>query len=77
MNLTWQYALIIKLQGKCLLHQILRRKVQELWKVKENFPLIDLGADYYIEKFQNKDSMAAILENSPWFIFGHLLSCQK
>ncbi|XP_070051943.1 uncharacterized protein [Nicotiana tomentosiformis] len=77
MYLPWKYSIIIKLQGKQILHQILRKKAQELWKVKENLPLIDLGADYYIAKLQNKDSMHSVLQNGPWFIFGHFLSCQR
>lgn len=42
----WKFSLIIKLQGKRTLHHILKRKVHDLWKLQENFPLIDLGNDY-------------------------------
>lgn len=45
--------------------------------MKENFPLIDLGAHYYIAKFQKQESMQSVLQNGPWFIFGHFLSCQR
>lgn len=45
--LPWKYSLIIKLHGKRILHQTLKQKIQALWKIKENFPLIDLGNGYY------------------------------
>lgn len=72
----WKYSLIIKLHEKRILHQILKQKIQELWKIKENFPLIDLGNDYYIVKLQNEGSMNYILQDGPWFIFGFFLSIQ-
>lgn len=45
--------------------------------MKENFLIIDLGDDYYIAKLQNKDNMLSILQNGPWIILGHFLSCQR
>lgn len=48
-----------------------------MWRIKENFPIIDLGDDYYIAKIQNKENMLAILQHGPWFIFGHFLGCQR
>lgn len=48
-----------------------------MWKIKKNFPLIDLGSGYYITKFNSEDSMLRALHNGPWFIFGHFLSVQK
>lgn len=73
--LPWRFSLIIKLQGKRILHQLLKRKIQELWKINEN-PLIDLGNDYFTVKLQKEENMNQILEKCPYFIFGHFLSVQ-
>ncbi|XP_016480566.1 uncharacterized protein LOC107801708 [Nicotiana tabacum] len=73
----WKYSLIIKLHGKRILHQILKQKIQELWKINENFPLIDLGNDYFIVKLQKKENMNVILQKGPWFIYGFFLSIQR
>ncbi|XP_075110427.1 uncharacterized protein LOC142181308 [Nicotiana tabacum] len=73
----WKYSLIIKLMGKRIVHHYLKRKTQELWKVDENYPLIDLGEDYYTVKLMKEESMIMILHNGPWFIKGYFLSVQK
>lgn len=52
----WKYSVIIKLLGKRILIHYLKRKVQDMWKISENFTLIDLGADYYIVKLSKEDS---------------------
>ncbi|XP_070025634.1 uncharacterized protein [Nicotiana sylvestris] len=74
--LPWRFSLIIKLQGKRILHQLLKRKIQELWKINEN-PLIDLGNDYFTVKLQKEENMNQILEKGMYFIFGYFLSVQR
>ncbi|XP_009757725.1 uncharacterized protein [Nicotiana sylvestris] len=73
----WKYSLIIKLIGKKIQHHILKKKIQEAWKIIDNFPLIDLGADYYIAKLECEEHMIKVLNTGPWFIFGHFLSIQR
>lgn len=73
----WKFLLIIKLMGKRILHLYLKRKIQELWKPTENFALMDLGADYFIVKFNKEENMSKTLKNGPWFINGFFLSVQK
>ncbi|KAH0732145.1 hypothetical protein KY289_003333 [Solanum tuberosum] len=43
----------------------------------ENFPPIDLGADYYIVKFSKEENMMTALQKGPWFINGHYLSVRQ
>lgn len=50
----WRFSLIIKLQGKRILHDVLKKKIIDLWRPSEALPLIDLGEDYYIVRF-NKE----------------------
>ncbi|XP_019252916.1 PREDICTED: uncharacterized protein LOC109231737 [Nicotiana attenuata] len=73
----WKYSLIIKLMGKWLVPNYLKRKTQELWKIDENIPLIDLGKDYYTVKLAKEESMTRILHDGPWFINGFFPSVQK
>nr|XP_016479712.1 PREDICTED: uncharacterized protein LOC107800955 [Nicotiana tabacum] len=72
-----KYSIIIKLVGKRMLHHYLKRKIQDLWKPTENFPLIDLGEDYYIIKFTKKENMDKAIHLGPWFINCHFLSISK
>lgn len=47
------------------MHQILKQKILELRRINENFPLIDLGNDYYIVKLQKEENMNLILPKGP------------
>ncbi|XP_019239317.1 PREDICTED: uncharacterized protein LOC109219337, partial [Nicotiana attenuata] len=73
----WKFSTIIKLQGRRIQHHLLKKKLYELWKAKENFPLIDLGCDYFITKFSNEETMKKALHMGPWFIYCHFLSVQR
>ncbi|XP_019226978.1 PREDICTED: uncharacterized protein LOC109208333 [Nicotiana attenuata] len=73
----WQFSLIIKLLVKRVVHQYLKRKIQDLWKPNEPFPLIDIGSDFYVVKFTKEENMAKTLQQAPWFINGHYLSVRR
>ncbi|XP_009801431.1 uncharacterized protein [Nicotiana sylvestris] len=77
MYLPWRYSLIIKLLGKRIQHQYLKKKLQKMWKPSDNFPLIDLGSDYFIVKFNKEENMVSALQNGPRFINGFFLSLKK
>ncbi|KAH0781570.1 hypothetical protein KY290_001168 [Solanum tuberosum] len=70
----WKHSLIIKIIGKCIAHQYLRQKIQALWQLPENPPLIDLGSDYFIVKLSKEETSTYVLQNGPWFINGYFLS---
>ncbi|XP_009781293.1 uncharacterized protein [Nicotiana sylvestris] len=48
-----------------------------LWKPTEVFPLIDLGEQYFIVKFNKEENLETILQKGSWFVFGHFLSVQR
>lgn len=73
----WKYSLIIKLMGLRITHQYLRTKLQQLWKIMDQVPLIDLRTDYYILKFRNVEQINLVLNKGPWFINGRYLFIQK
>ncbi|WMV38169.1 hypothetical protein MTR67_031554 [Solanum verrucosum] len=70
----WRCSLIIKLMGRRIVHHYLKSKIQDISKPMENFPLIDLGSDYYIVKFSKEENMMTALQKGPWFINDHYLS---
>ncbi|PHU09656.1 hypothetical protein BC332_21516 [Capsicum chinense] len=51
-------------------HSFLKKKLIEMWKLKEAFPLIDLGLDYFTVKLAGKDLQQRILQDGPWFVAG-------
>lgn len=48
-----KYSVIVKVFGR-MGHQMLRAKLKILWKPFEDLPLIDLGSDFSLIKFQRE-----------------------
>ncbi|KAK8345667.1 hypothetical protein V6Z11_A07G165600 [Gossypium hirsutum] len=38
---------------------------------------MDVGNDYYLVRFQNKDDYETILTQEPWIVFGHYFKVQS
>nr|XP_009779035.1 PREDICTED: uncharacterized protein LOC104228289 [Nicotiana sylvestris]XP_016454315.1 PREDICTED: uncharacterized protein LOC107778548 [Nicotiana tabacum] len=73
----WENAVIIKVYGRKVEHQLLRQKVYALWKPTENLPLIDLGSDFFLLKFQKEENKVHALRGGPWFVLNHFLSVRQ
>ncbi|XP_019234545.1 PREDICTED: uncharacterized protein LOC109215004 [Nicotiana attenuata] len=73
----WQHAVIIMVYGRKVEHQLLRQKVYALWKPTENLPLIDLGSDFFLLKFQKEENKIHALQGGPWFVLNHFLSIRQ
>ncbi|KAG5586743.1 hypothetical protein H5410_047177 [Solanum commersonii] len=71
------FSIIIKLLGRKMSHDYLKKKISILWRLSEEIILIDLGSDYYIVKFLKEENMRLTLQNGPWFINGFFLSIKK
>lgn len=60
--LSWQYSVIIKVFGRKI---TLHTKLLALWNPTEDLPLIDLGSDFFLIKFQNEENMFKALHEAP------------
>ncbi|XP_019253973.1 PREDICTED: uncharacterized protein LOC109232674 [Nicotiana attenuata] len=73
----WKHAVIIKVFGRKVGHQLLRQKIYAQWKPTENLPLIDLGSHFFLIKFQKEENKLHALQDGPWFISNHFLSVRQ
>ncbi|XP_049414794.1 uncharacterized protein LOC125877589 [Solanum stenotomum] len=73
----WIYSIIIKIIGRKLNHQYLKKKLSTMWRVSEEIVLIDLGYDYYIVKFFKEENLQKTLQQGPWFVNGFVLSIKR
>lgn len=73
----WAFSIIIKVLGKRINHQYLKKRLYGLWKSTEEIVLIDLGHDYYIVKFYKEENMQRAMQNGPWFINDYFLSVKR
>lgn len=73
----WQYSIIVKVFGRKVGHLTLKHKLQELWKPSESLSLIDLGNEFFLIEYQNKDNMNKALHDRPWFVLNHFFSVRR
>ncbi|XP_049369507.1 uncharacterized protein LOC125834407 [Solanum verrucosum] len=73
----WIYSIIIKIIGRKLNHQYLKKKLSTMWRVSEEIVLIDLGYDYYIVKIFKEENLQKTLQQGPWFVNGFFLSIKR
>lgn len=52
----WKYSVMVKLVGRRVGHQLLKEKLNNLWRPSEEIPLIDLGADFFLIKFKQEET---------------------
>lgn len=73
----WPFSIIVKLLGKSFNFPVFKQRLKNLWNLKEEDELIDLGYGYYVIKFRTKEAAAKILSGGPWKIMDHYLVVQR
>ena len=61
----WQQTLIIKLMGRKVGYMFLIQRLKNMWKLRGDFTLTDLGNDFYMAKFANTEDRAHVLFEGP------------
>ncbi|MBA0640836.1 hypothetical protein Goklo_023738, partial [Gossypium klotzschianum] len=62
------WKIVIKLLGKKIGFNALLNKVSSLWKLGNQFQLMDLENDFYLIRFHDKDDFDKVLVGGPWVI---------
>ncbi|PKI53756.1 hypothetical protein CRG98_025886 [Punica granatum] len=73
MNGLWQGSLVLKVMGKRVGYEILKKQFQQLWGPNGSFHLINMPNDYFIARFVVAEAREWVLTGGPWFIQGHHL----
>lgn len=69
--------MIVKVYGKTVGYNLLKRKLHELWQPTENLNIIDLGKDFFLIDFIEAENYSKAIHGGPWFIGGHFLAIRK
>ena len=64
----WKDTLIVKLFGKCVAYVQLKKCLKTKWALQVEFSLIDIGFDYYVMRFMNREDYEHVLIDGPWMI---------
>ncbi|KAK8580709.1 hypothetical protein V6N12_070964 [Hibiscus sabdariffa] len=70
---SFDRTIVLKLLGRRIGYSTLKNKINDLWKAKEGFKLMDIENDYFIVSFRSQEDYLTVLVDGPWTIFGHYL----
>lgn len=73
----WIKALIVKVYGKTVGYNFLKRKLHELWQPNEELNIIDLGKDFFLIDFTLSENYFKAIHGGSWFIGGHFLAIRQ
>ncbi|KAG5245718.1 receptor protein [Salix suchowensis] len=70
----WQQTLIIKLMGRKVGYMFFMQRLRNMWKLRGDFTLTDLGNEFYLAKFANPENREHVLFRGPWMVTDHYLT---
>ncbi|MCI08948.1 hypothetical protein A2U01_0030030, partial [Trifolium medium] len=73
----WKNGLIVQLLGRKIGFKALESRLKQLWVRQGVISLVDLGYDYYLVTFTNKEDHTAALIGGPWLIYDHYLAVRE
>ncbi|XLR24568.1 hypothetical protein S83_052468 [Arachis hypogaea] len=73
----WKNALIIKLLGRKVAYEVLKRRLDTIWAKSGGMDLIDLGNNFYVVRLFNDEDYWHVLEGDPWLLFYHYLTIRR
>ncbi|XVF15304.1 hypothetical protein REPUB_Repub09cG0139700 [Reevesia pubescens] len=73
----WRKMLIIKVLGKSVGFNFLWNRLKQIWRLEEDFSLVDLGNDFFLVRVHNPDDYNFIISESHWIVAGHYLTVKK
>ena len=69
----WKDALVVKLLGKNLGYNIMKDRLQKVWKPQGGFEIMDNDNGFYMVKFDQATDKEKVITGGPWMIFDHYL----
>lgn len=64
----WWNVLIVKLLDKGVGYMQLKKRLETKWSLRGDFSLIDIGFDYYLTRFTNREDYKHVLMDGTWMI---------
>lgn len=77
LSVPWKDALVVKLLGKSLGYNVMKAKLENVWKLTGGFELMDVGNSYYMVKFDGLEDKNKVINGGPWMIYDHILAVSQ
>jgi hypothetical protein len=77
LSTPWKDALVVKLLGKNLGYNIMKNKLENVWKLMGKIELMDVGSAFYMVKFDGEEDKNKVINEGPWMIYDHYLAVRQ
>ncbi|GKV23781.1 hypothetical protein SLEP1_g33477 [Rubroshorea leprosula] len=77
-RMPWLNSIIIKAFGtKRAGYNFILPRIKAQWKPRGKMDCIDLGLDFFLIRFHEKEDLNRVLHGGPWFVDPHFLTIRK
>ncbi|KAG6763281.1 hypothetical protein POTOM_030695 [Populus tomentosa] len=70
-------TLIVKVIGRRVGYTYLVKRLHVLWRIQGGLSLVDLGNEFFLEKFSNAEDRDFALFEGPWMVADHYLTVRR
>lgn len=70
----WKDAIVVKLLGKNLGYNVMRDRLQKIWRLQGGFEIMDNDNGFYMVKFDQEADKEKVITGGPMLIFDHCLA---
>ncbi|QHO06625.1 uncharacterized protein DS421_14g456340 [Arachis hypogaea] len=77
LNKYWEHTLVVKLLGRRIGFNVLKKRLESIWSKKGMISLIDVGNDFFLVRFTSFGDYDGALKGELWMIFDHYLAMQR
>jgi hypothetical protein len=73
----WKEALVVKLLGKNVGFNLMKDRLQKLWRLTGGFEIMDVDNGFYMVKCELLADRDKIMSDGPWMLFDHYLAVAR
>lgn len=70
----WKDSFVIKLLGKKVGYNMMKEKLQRVWKPIRGFDILDVDNGFYMAKFDIVADREKVISEGPWMLYDHYLA---
>ncbi|PNX81511.1 hypothetical protein L195_g037532, partial [Trifolium pratense] len=74
LSIPWKDALVVKLLGKNLGYNHMKKKLENVWNLIGGFELMAVSNSFYMVKFNCEEDKNKVINGGPWMIYDHYLA---
>jgi hypothetical protein len=77
LSLPYKGCLIVKLLGKSIGYNMMKTRLERVWKLNGGFDLMEVENSFFMVKFDEEEDKNKVINGGPWMIFDHYLAFRQ